>query len=314
MGARQQKDNNEPKKVIEYITPAIRIRDPRLLKERVESPQSVPEVESMKSDKSSPKPIGEGKIEQPKEKIKSPRSEHIEIVTENEPIDNENNEDSSLTLDQLYSAEEVVVNEAEMIVDAEVEVETVPIPEDNPFEDELSKDGSDETSFAVNDRPFRAAAATAQAIAEAQQEFMSIEPPPEFKRNSRGEIELLVDKPIKPRKYTKRAKLSGIDQVGNERAKDSYDAETASQGSYNPNLQETTLSEFPPTEEEVEESYVEKSLSYLLENIKNQYMGMIQSMQDPLFSKNIEQQIRKEKSRNEQLSKRVDQLESQIET
>merc|ERR1711892_563274 len=43
-------------------------------------------------------------------------------------------------------------------------------------------------------------------------------------------------------------------------------------------------------------------------------MGMIQSMQDPLFSKNIEQQIKKEKSRNEQLSKRVDQLESQIET
>ena len=66
-------------------------------------------------------------------------------------------------------------------------------------------------SLNLSDRPIRAAAATAQAISEAQQEFLEIEPPPEFKRNKHGQIEVLVDKPIKPRKYFKRSKTVSHD-------------------------------------------------------------------------------------------------------
>eukprot|EP00092_Neocalanus_flemingeri_P011552 GFUD01012449.1.p1 GENE.GFUD01012449.1~~GFUD01012449.1.p1 ORF type:complete len:1610 (-),score=395.77 GFUD01012449.1:789-5618(-) len=297
-----------------------KVGEPKLLEEPKDCCQNLQKSELTKTsnqNKDSPitSPIPQNDKKQKNEKRKSPRNEQKDISIENEEnyIEKYSEDISNL---KEYSSEGIVLNEDELIVTNEIEVET--IPENDSYVEDLSKAVNKDTPFAISDRPFRAAAATAQAISEAQQEFMSIEPPPEFKRNSKGKIEFLVDKPIKPRKYTKRAKLAGLEHITNDRMKDSYDEETASQGSYNQNLQETTLNEYQPREyeleEEIEESYVEKSLSYLLETIKNQYMGMIQSMQDPAFSKNIEQQIKKEKSRNEQLSKRVDQLESQIET
>ena len=64
--------------------------------------------------------------------------------------------------------------------------------------------------------PRRAAAATAQAISEAQQVYESTELPPEYKRNKAGQIEMLGDSPVKPRKYRvgRRAVKATLDSEG----------------------------------------------------------------------------------------------------
>ena len=141
-------------------------------------------------------------------------------------------------------------------------------------------------SLNLSDRPIRAAAATALAISEAQQEFLSLEPPPEFKRNKRGEIEVLVDKPVKPRKYSKKAKL--------------------------------VSTENPPTTESerdilLDEEEISKYVSEMMESFKTQFLTMLATMQDPLFRRNVEIQLVREQRRHEKLALRAGQLESQIE-
>ena len=140
-------------------------------------------------------------------------------------------------------------------------------------------------SLNLSDRPIRAAAATAQAISEAQQEFLSLEPPPEFKRNKRGEIEVLVDKPIKTRKYCRKAKL-----VSNETPSTESDREIL-----------------------LDEEEISKYVSDMMESFKTQFLTMLDTMQDPLFRRNVEKQLTREQRRHEELALRAGQLESQIE-
>ena len=140
----------------------------------------------------------------------------------------------------------------------------------------------------LSDRPIRAAAATAQAISEAQQEFLAIEPPPEFKRNKRGEIEVLVDKPVKPRKYCKKAKPTGQDQLAEK--------ETA----------DTTAAVYT-------DQMMMQDVAELVDSFRDQYLTMVETMHKPVFVRNVEHQLKKEKTRKDQLLKRVCQLESQIE-
>ena len=142
-------------------------------------------------------------------------------------------------------------------------------------------------SLNLSDRPIRAAAATAQAISEAQQEFLEIEPPPEFKRNKHGQIEVLVDKPVKPRKYIKRAKAvtQDLNPECNDKEATVYCEET-----------------------------MQQNVEDLVETFKNQYLSMVHRMQTPIFIKNVEHQLKKEKHRRDQLAKRVGQLQAQVET
>ena len=50
-----------------------------------------------------------------------------------------------------------------------------------------------------------------------------------------------------------------------------------------------------------------------MERFKNQYLSMINRMQGNVFLRNVEIQFKNEKNRRDLLSKRVTQLESQIE-
>ena len=150
-----------------------------------------------------------------------------------------------------------------------------------PQEDGAETEARTETvSLNLSDRPIRAAAATAQAISEVQQEFLSLEPPPEFKRNRRGEIEVLVDKPTKPRKYARRAKLV-----------------------HTPSTE---------SEKDVDEEEISKYVSEMMERFKTQFLSMLSTMQDPIFRRNVEIQIIREQRRHEELARRVGQLESQV--
>ena len=58
---------------------------------------------------------------------------------------------------------------------------------------------------------------------------------------------------------------------------------------------------------------VERNVEKLVDSFKNQYMAMIHQMQGNVFFRNMEIQFRNEKNRRDLLSKRVSQLESQIE-
>ena len=147
---------------------------------------------------------------------------------------------------------------------------------------EVPEDKSETVSLNLSDRPIRAAAATAQAISEAQQEFLSLEPPPEFKRNKRGEIEVLVDKPVKPRKYYRKAKHAS--NASTESEKDT-----------------------------VEEEEISRYVSEMTERFKSQFLSMLHTMQEPIFRRNVEIEIIGEQRRQEELVRRVGQLESQIE-
>ena len=140
----------------------------------------------------------------------------------------------------------------------------------------------------LSDRPIRAAAATAQAISEAQQEFLAIEPPPEFKRNRRGEIEVLVDKPVKPRKYCKKAKSAGQDLHAEKETADTTNIVYTDQ-------------------------MMMQDVAELVDTFRDQYLTMVETMHRPVFVRNVEHQLKKEKTRKDQLLKRVCQLESQIE-
>ena len=146
----------------------------------------------------------------------------------------------------------------------------------------VPEDKSETVSLNLSDRPIRAAAATAQAISEAQQEFLSIEPPPEFKRNKRGEIEVLVDKPVKPRKYYRKAKHAS--NASTESEKDT-----------------------------AEEEEISRYVSEMTERFKSQFLSMLHTMQEPIFRRNVEIEIIGEQRRQEELVRRVGQLESQIE-
>ena len=53
-------------------------------------------------------------------------------------------------------------------------------------------------------------------------------------------------------------------------------------------------------------------LHILLESMKKQYIKMVQQMQSREYKENIETQIARERERKDQLTKRVKQLESQI--
>ena len=130
-----------------------------------------------------------------------------------------------------------------------------------------------------------------QAISEAQQEFLETEPPPEYKRNKHGQIEVLGDKPNKPRKYVKK-KISS-QEVGED-------------------SQEDKGREKEPKVIFTDET-VERNVENLVDSFKNQYMAMIHQMQGNVFFRNMEIQFRNEKNRKDSLSKRVSQLESQIE-
>lgn len=140
-------------------------------------------------------------------------------------------------------------------------------------------------SLNLSDRPIRAAAATAQAISEAQQQFLEIEPPPEFKRNKHGRIEVLVDKPIKTRKYFRRVKPHTPDET-------------------NASSKEQKI--------ELTEDMVKNNVDDLVDSFKNQYMEMVQSMQEPSYISNIHYQLRVEKSKKDLLTRRVDQLQMQV--
>jgi len=148
-----------------------------------------------------------------------------------------------------------------------------------------------ETTLNLSDRPIRAAAATAQAISEAQQEFLDTEPPPEYKRNKHGQIEILVDKPPKPRKYVKK-KISS-QEVGEESPEDK--------------------SQEKKPEVIYTDETLEQNVERLVGSFKNQYLSMINRMQGNVFLRNMEIQFKNEKNRRDLLSKRVSQLESQIE-
>ena len=93
----------------------------------------------------------------------------------------------------------------------------------------------------------------------------------------------MVDKPLKPRKYCKRVKVSSSEN-------------------------ETSDEKSVPYSEETMMLNVEK----LIDTFKNQYMTMLQTMQTPTFLQDIENQLTKEKVRKDQLSKRVGQLQTQI--
>ena len=53
-------------------------------------------------------------------------------------------------------------------------------------------------------------------------------------------------------------------------------------------------------------------LHVLLENMKRQYLKMVTTMQNPEYVEGIQEEMEKERERKEQLTRRVKQLENQI--
>ena len=51
----------------------------------------------------------------------------------------------------------------------------------------------------------------------------------------------------------------------------------------------------------------------MMESFKTQFLTMLDTMQDPLFRRNVEKQLTREQRRHEELALRAGQLESQIE-
>ena len=141
----------------------------------------------------------------------------------------------------------------------------------------------------LSDRPIRAAAATAQAISEAQQHFLDIEPPPEYKCNKHGKIEILADKPVKTRKYCKKPKLVTTDS--NE---------------------DTTMSQSTNNDNNICEEIIERDVDTLMSIYRKQFLEMVETMQDENFIENISKQLHHEKKRRNKLIKKSDQLNGQI--
>ena len=175
--------------------------------------------------------------------------------------------------------------DAKIADSAEASTSAAPCKEDEPAKDVTSESVNKPFVFHretlnLSDRPIRAAAATAQAISEAQQEFLDTEPPPEYKRNKHGVIEVLVDKPIKTRRYCKRPKSSNVGDTA-------VDGEEKTPGS---KFSEETLLQ---------------NVDDLIESFKDQYKAMVESMQTPVFLKCVEKQLKKEKHRQRKFTEKL---------
>ena len=164
----------------------------------------------------------------------------------------------------------------------------------------------------LSDRPFRAAAATAQAISEAQQEILALEPPPLVKRNRQGQIEVLVEKPVRPRKEL----IRNIEEVltrphsnkSNHRLYFLIFEKRVPQ--YTRRVKTVADSGQEASPGPAGPAHTETRLSGLLEGLRAQYLAMLANMQQPAFLHTLSLQLAVERSRHSQLQHRAEQLQA----
>jgi len=182
-------------------------------------------------------------------------------------------------------------------------------------------------------RPVRAAVVNAAAITEAQNDILSSLGKRASKMKGRGKYKHLnegdrLPRPMKtgPKKViTKKVSPPSsiftdmLDELHEEtmnKITECNDSSTLPFGCTNESLNvlppDTLYHEEVPFHLQTGEKDVPHGLHILLETMKKQYLTMIQTMQTKEFSENIKEEIDREKQRKENLTKRVKQLENQI--